>query len=130
MAGCCDPRGCDQMFGPGFARHTARRFRRRGLDRAAQRMVDFLAADDLRGASVLDIGGGVGEIGVELLRRGVGKVTTLELSPAYDDEAWRLAQEAGVAHRSHRVVAVPVVRGMRLALDRPGWPWQVVGLAR
>lgn len=103
--GCCDPRGCDQMFGTGFARSMARRFRRRGLDATAARMVDFLAADGLDGATVLDIGGGVGEIGIELLRRGAASATTLELSPAYDDEARRLAAEAGVADRAHRRVA-------------------------
>lgn len=73
MSGCCDPRGCDQMFGGAFARHVAKRFRRRGLDAVATRMVDFLAADGVAGATVLDIGGGVGEIGIELLRRGAAR---------------------------------------------------------
>lgn len=104
MAGCCDPRGCDRMFNASFARHVARRFRRRGLDSTATRMVDFLAAEGLSGASVLDIGGGVGEIGIELLKRGAATATTLELSPAYDAEARRLAEEAGVADRAHRLM--------------------------
>jgi magnesium-protoporphyrin O-methyltransferase len=104
MAGCCDPRGYDEVFGDGFARHVARRYRRRGLDRTARRLVDFLADGDLSGATVLEIGGGVGEIGVELLRRGAARATTLELSPAYDDQARRLAAEAGVADRMHRAV--------------------------
>ncbi len=105
MAECCDPRGCDEVFGTNFARQMAKRFRRRGLDATARRMVDFLAADGLRGATVLDIGGGVGEIGIELLKRGAAKVTTLELSAAYDGEARRLAEEAGVSDRAHRRVA-------------------------
>jgi magnesium-protoporphyrin O-methyltransferase len=67
-------------------------------------MVDFLAGDGVRGASVLEIGGGIGEIGVELLKRGADQVTTLELSTAYDGEARRLAEEAGVADRMHRKV--------------------------
>jgi 2-polyprenyl-3-methyl-5-hydroxy-6-metoxy-1,4-benzoquinol methylase len=104
MAGCCDPNGCERMFGTGFARRVAKRYRRRGLDPAAGRMVDFLAAGDLGGATVLEIGGGVGEIGIELLRRGAGRVTNLELSTAYDEEAQRLSQEAGVADRMHRRV--------------------------
>lgn len=104
MTGCCDPRGCDQVFGSAFAHHVARRIRRRGLDPTARRMVDFLAAGGVEGATVLDIGGGVGEIGIELLRRGAAKATTLELSPAYDAEARRLAQQAGVADRVHRQV--------------------------
>src|SRR5690625_4803171 len=90
------------MFGDGFARHVARKFRRRGLAAVAGRMVDFLAADGVAGATVLDVGGGVGEIGIELLRRGAARATTLELSPAYDEEAWRLAREAGVADRVRR----------------------------
>ena len=90
------------MFGSGFSGRMARRYRRRGLDRTATRMVDFLAADGLAGATVLEIGGGVGEIGLELLRRGAATVVSLELSTAYDDDAHRLAQEAGVADRVQR----------------------------
>lgn len=102
VAGCCDPRGCDEMFRAGFAGRMARRYRRRGLDPTAARLVEFLSADDPAGATVLEIGGGVGEIGVELLRRGAASVTSLELSSAYDHDAQVLAQEAGVAGRVHR----------------------------
>jgi magnesium-protoporphyrin O-methyltransferase len=80
----------------------ARRYRRRGLDDAETLMVDFLAADGLAGATVLEIGGGVGEIGVELLRRGASSLVGLELSTAYDEDAQRLARDAGVADRVER----------------------------
>ena len=90
------------MFGEGFARRVAKRARRRGTDPAASQMVDFLAQDDLTGATVLEIGGGVGEISVELLRRGAESATIAELSTAYDEEARRLAGDAGVADRVHR----------------------------
>jgi 2-polyprenyl-3-methyl-5-hydroxy-6-metoxy-1,4-benzoquinol methylase len=102
MAGCCDPRGCDQMFGGGFARRVAKRYRHRGLDDSARRMTDFLSEGGLAGATVLEIGGGIGEIGVELLRRGAAGLTEVELSPAYDEEARRLAEEAGVVDRVRR----------------------------
>ena len=82
------------MFGSGFSGRMARRYRRRGLDRTATRMVDFLAADGLADATVLEIGGGVGEIGLELLRRGAATVVSLELSTAYDQDAHRLAYQA------------------------------------
>ena len=90
------------MFGPRFARHVAARYRKRGLDRTAQRMVDWLASSGLDRASILEIGGGVGEIGLELLRRGAARATNLELSPAYEDEAARLAAEAGMSERVDR----------------------------
>ena len=92
------------MFGVGFARRTAKRYRRRGLDPAAARMVDFLARDGLAGATVLEIGGGVGAIGLELLRQGAASVMSIELTPAYDAEAERLAGELGVADRVQRRV--------------------------
>jgi 2-polyprenyl-3-methyl-5-hydroxy-6-metoxy-1,4-benzoquinol methylase len=102
MASCCDPRGCDRLFGRRFARRMARAYRKRGLDSTAQRMVGFLEREGIAGATVLEIGGGVGEIGLELLRRGAGRAVNLELSSAYDAEAARLAGEAGVQDRVER----------------------------
>jgi 16S rRNA G966 N2-methylase RsmD len=102
MSGCCDPHGCDRFFGRRFARRVAGRYRRRGLDGTAARMVAFLERQGIAGASVLEIGGGVGEIHLELLRRGAGHAVNLELSPAYDAEAARLAAEAGVEGRVER----------------------------
>jgi 2-polyprenyl-3-methyl-5-hydroxy-6-metoxy-1,4-benzoquinol methylase len=90
------------VFGKGFARRMAKRYRRRGLDAEATQMVDFLARDGLSGSTVLEIGGGVGEVSIELLRRGAASVTIAELSSAYDQEARRVAEEAGVADRLQR----------------------------
>ncbi len=92
------------MFGPRFARHQARRYRKRGLDAVARRMVDFLAERGIENASVLEIGGGVGEIQLELLQRGAAHTTNLELVNAYDGQAHRLAAEAGMTDRIDRRV--------------------------
>jgi 2-polyprenyl-3-methyl-5-hydroxy-6-metoxy-1,4-benzoquinol methylase len=102
MASCCDPRGCDRFFDRRFARRMAGRYRKRGLDSTAERMVGFLEQQGIAGATVLEIGGGVGEIHLELLRRGAERAVNLELSPAYDAEAARLAEEAGVQDRVER----------------------------
>ncbi len=102
MPGCCDPRGCDGVFDARFARRRAARFRKKGLDATARRMVDLLAAGGVQGATVLEIGGGVGEIGLELLRRGAGSVTNLELSPGYDEQAAALIAEGGFSGRVNR----------------------------
>ena len=102
MAGCCDPRGYEEMFGPRFARRQARRYRKHGLDAAAQRMVDYLTANGIAGATVLEIGGGVGEIQLELLRRGAASATNLELVDTYDAPALELAEEAGLTGRISR----------------------------
>ncbi len=65
-------------------------------------MVELLAEAGIDGATVLEIGGGVGEIQVELLERGAASATSLELSPAYDAEAERLLVEKGLTGRVQR----------------------------
>ena len=102
MGGCCEPGEYDTMFGTHFSRHLARRYRRRGLDRTASRMVEFLSEQGVVGATVLEIGGGVGAIQLELLRRGAARATNLELSDSYDADAVALAAEAGFADRVSR----------------------------
>ena len=90
------------MFGPGYARHLAARYRRRGLDRTAQRIVDYLSGRGLERATVLEIGGGIGDVQVELLRRGAARTTNLELVDAYEPAAAELADAAGVRERMTR----------------------------
>jgi 2-polyprenyl-3-methyl-5-hydroxy-6-metoxy-1,4-benzoquinol methylase len=102
MASCCDPRGCDRFFGARFARRVARRYRKRGLGRTERWMVEFLESAGLDGVSVLEVGGGVGELHVELLKRGAGRAVNLELSPAYDEEAERLLADTGLEGRVQR----------------------------
>jgi magnesium-protoporphyrin O-methyltransferase len=111
MAGCCDPRGCDDFFGRRFARRMARRYRKRGPDRPARRMVEFLEREGIEGLTVLEVGGGIGEIQLELLKRGARSSLSLELSSAYDDEAEQLVREAQLegraARRLHDIAADP-----------------------
>jgi Methyltransferase domain len=100
MNGCCAT-GYERFFGPRLARRDARRYRRRGLDDTAQRLVDELASRGL-GASALEVGGGVGAIELELLKKGVERATIVELSHGYDEEATTLAREAQVEERIER----------------------------
>lgn len=80
----------------------AARYRRRGLDKPSRRMVEFLESRGLEGATVLEVGGGVGEIQLELLKRGAARTVNLELSEGYEAEALQLAREAGVEGRVER----------------------------
>jgi 2-polyprenyl-3-methyl-5-hydroxy-6-metoxy-1,4-benzoquinol methylase len=99
MAGCCPSRDYHRVFNQRLARRLANRYRRRGLDPTARKMVEFLQAVGLEGASVLEIGGGVGELEVELLQAGAARAQNLELSPAYEQQALELAEQAGVRGR-------------------------------
>jgi magnesium-protoporphyrin O-methyltransferase len=101
MSTCC-VRGYERFFGARTARRDARRYRKGGLDDTGQRLVDELTARDLAGATVLEIGGGVGAVDLELLKSGAGRATIVELSHGYDEEAQVLAAEAGLEARIER----------------------------
>ena len=103
MAGCCSPRAYGEFFTQRVARRDAKRYRKRGLDPTAASLVRTIG--DVRGATVLDVGGGVGAIALELLQGGAERAITVELSPAYDEEARALARERGVEERVERRVA-------------------------
>jgi 2-polyprenyl-3-methyl-5-hydroxy-6-metoxy-1,4-benzoquinol methylase len=94
-----------------MARRAAERYRKHGVDKTAQRMLAFLEERGIEGATVLEIGGGVGEVQIELLKRGAARTLNLELSPGYDEEAMRLAREAGfeghTERRLHDIAADP-----------------------
>ena len=104
MASCCGPRGCDEVFNVAFARRLAKRYRRKGLDRTAGRMVEALTDRGVDGAMVLEIGGGIGAIQIELLKRGAARTVNVELSSAYEADAAELLRAAGLTERVDRRV--------------------------
>ena len=53
---------------------------------------------------MLDVGGGNGVLGLELLKAGAERAITVELSSSYDATATELAREAGVEDRVERRV--------------------------
>ncbi len=89
-----------EIFGARLSRHEAHRFRRRGLDRRARRLLAALAtAVPLENASSLEIGAGIGGFSLTLLERGALRATTVDASPAAARVARTLAEERGVADR-------------------------------
>jgi hypothetical protein len=111
MTACCDPAEYDDVFTSKYARRLAKSLRSSGLDDTAAKMADFATDQGLDGATVLEIGGGVGGLHMELLRRGASQATNIELSTAYEGEAARLLAESGLTERVSRrnadVVADP-----------------------
>jgi 2-polyprenyl-3-methyl-5-hydroxy-6-metoxy-1,4-benzoquinol methylase len=101
VSACCAPR-YRKVFSKRLARRDARRYRRKGLDRTAQLIVDGLAERGVSDATVLEVGGGVGAIDIELLKAGARDATIVELSEEYDGEAARLLAENGLEDRVSR----------------------------
>jgi len=99
VTGCC-PRDYEQVFGEKSAARSARRFRRHGLRGSARALVEM--AGDVHGSSVLEVGGGIGGIELELLAAGAVQATNVELAATYEATAAELARERGVEDRVER----------------------------
>src|SRR5256886_17180599 len=104
MPDCCSPKGYRWVFSERSARGEARRYRRKGLDGTSRRIVDFLKAQGVEGRTVLEVGGGIGAIQIELLKAGASRALSIELTPTYEDVAAGLLREAGLADRVERPV--------------------------
>jgi Methyltransferase domain len=98
---CC-ARGYERFFGKRVARRDARRYRRKGLDATARHIVDELARRRVADAELLEVGGGVGAIDLELLKLGAAHATVVEFSHGYDNEARTLLAETGLTGRVAR----------------------------
>jgi len=104
MSDCCTPKGYRWIFSERMAEADARRYRRKGLDTTSRRIVNFLKAQGVEGRTVLEVGGGIGAIQLELLKAGAARAVSVELTPTYEDVASRLAEEAGLSQRVERKV--------------------------
>lgn len=102
MADCCSPSGYRRFFNRREARRRLRRYRNKGLDPMARSMAGYLATQGLAGREVLEIGGGVGDLHIEMLRAGAARAVSIELSSGYEDAARELANELEVEDRVDR----------------------------
>ena len=87
------------MFDDRQAERDLRRYRNRGPKRTTRMLLDALADQGVEGASLLDIGGGVGAIPHELLPKGIQRVTAVDASDAYVRAARKEAERRGHADR-------------------------------
>jgi magnesium-protoporphyrin O-methyltransferase len=92
------------VFSERSARSEARRYRRKGLDSTSRRIVDFLKSQGVEGRTVLEVGGGIGAIQIELLKAGAARAVSIELTPTYEEVAGRLLSDAGLSDRVERKV--------------------------
>ncbi len=93
---CCSTPALTAHFGPAHARRDLEQYRRGGPDWTTARIVEGLRDLATEGETLLDVGGGVGVVALELLEGGVGRATLVEASAAY-----RSAAEGEARARGH-----------------------------
>jgi hypothetical protein len=107
---CCNTQeqcaGLETLFDSGTAQSELDDYVKHGPGKTTRWLLDAIRQamrDGLQGASLLDIGGGVGVIQHELVQAGVCEVVGVDASTAYLNTAKREAEKRGyAAHASYR----------------------------
>ena len=100
MPCCTQCQAAKELFDSEVAERDLRRYRKRGPNRTTQLIVQEIGRRMPANAALLDIGGGVGAIGQELLAKGIRDVTQVDASPAYLETARSAFAARGWADRS------------------------------
>jgi len=104
VSDCCTPKGYRQIFSEKNAAGEAKRYRRKGLDGTSKRIFDFIRECGVEGKTLLEVGGGIGAIEIELLKAGMARAINVELTPTYEAAADELLVEAGLTDQVERMV--------------------------
>lgn len=103
MPSCCYDDEYGEMFTSREAARTASRFRRKGLRGSAAELAGAVRAVARKGSSLIEVGGGAGQIQVELLESGVvARSLNIEMSDSWDAAGLALIEEHGLAGRVER----------------------------
>jgi magnesium-protoporphyrin O-methyltransferase len=93
---CCASDALERQFGPASAAADLRRYRRRGPGVTTRMLLSGIRPTLVAGATLLDVGGGIGALHHELLDQGVARAWQVEPSAAY-----LRASKAEAARRGH-----------------------------
>ncbi len=101
---CCCPhsRSAGRLFSF-FARRYRRRFERRGFEPSQRLLLQGLEQAGYQGASLLEIGSGVGHLHQTLLEQGASQAIGIDLAPRMIEEAERWASDRGLAERTRYI---------------------------
>ena len=95
----CRDQDFERRFDAREAAHDLDQWRRGALPAATRELIDALRATGVEGATLLDIGAGVGVIHLELLEAGAASAVDVDASSAYLEVAAAEAARRGLADR-------------------------------
>ena len=93
---CCSANGLDEMFSKSGAQRELKAYLKKGLDKRARLLTDFIKGQGLAGSSVLEVGGGIGILHMELLKAGAARAVGYDVSSAYVEAATSLSERLGL----------------------------------
>jgi magnesium-protoporphyrin O-methyltransferase len=97
---CCKHnQNLNGVFNEQMARGDVEGYWKKGIDKHARVIVEAVRLHGVEGASVLEVGGGVGGLHLELLKQGAARATDVDVSSAYVAAAQSVAEKLGVRER-------------------------------
>jgi len=96
---CCQP-DYDAAFDAKSARRQLLAYRRSGPEGTTRRLIDAMRTDGISQATVLDVGAGIGVIGLELIQSGAAAVTNVDAARAQVAVGSREIERRGLADRA------------------------------
>lgn len=114
MPDCCNPSGYEQLFSSREAQKSLRLYDKNGLNKMAMRMVDYLKRRGLDGHRIIEVGGGIGAVQVELLKAGAASAVNVELSNGYQEVAAQLVLREALEGRVEQRIGdfTEIAKGM------------------
>lgn len=95
----CHCQLANKEFGEQTARRDLARYRKRGPNACTRKLISAVRGHPIAGATLLDVGSGIGVLTHELLNGVVASATLVDESSAYQAVARDLADEHGTADR-------------------------------
>ena len=95
----CQCEGIEREFDATFAKKELKRFRRAGPRKTTQMLLNAMRNGPMEGMTLLDVGGGIGAIQFDLLKRGVTRAISIDASSGFQDAARREALNQGFSDR-------------------------------
>ena len=103
MANCCDTHTAASSTDSFFSKHSkryAKRFKKGLLEKEQLLLLEGIRKEGLSNARVLDIGCGVGQLHLTLLKEGAQAATAVDMAQGMLNNAQRFAESIGVADRA------------------------------
>lgn len=104
MSECCNPSGYRKFFNQKEAQKSLRNYERKGIDGMTRAMIDYMISRGMQDRSVLEAGGGIGAVQIELLKAGASRAVNVELSGGYEDAATGLLEREDLSERVQREI--------------------------
>lgn len=96
---CLHTQATNTYFDEHKAQTEMAQYLKKGLASHARAMLEVVNTLEAKNASVLEIGGGIGGLQIELLKQGAARATNVEVASAYLTVARALAEQLGLAER-------------------------------